>query len=251
MLPEKRSGQLSSIFWKARKTVVSWANRPVGVLSGVPSCPAWLRPAAPPCAVPRRPTHGMSGFWTRQVVPGHALHEKGFTKTNKRRSIGQQPGTKSGRRPADKPRINRGSTARCVPPSVYIGFRLFVLPRIVQDICLRCPGNLGGQRSGCLLGRPTHRHPISCPAPLRPAAPPCAAPPRPARGMSGFGLDKLRWVYTRLVVGRGQTNNCFVPPRIHSRARREQGTIRQAADRELERTCIRWDREKANDAIGD
>ena len=42
-----------------------------------------------------------------------------------RRYIGQQPGTKSGRRPGDKPRIIRGSTARLVPPSVYMGFPLF------------------------------------------------------------------------------------------------------------------------------
>ena len=31
------------------------------------------------------------------------------------------------RRALPVPVINRGSTARCVPPSVYIGFRLFVL----------------------------------------------------------------------------------------------------------------------------
>ena len=57
--------------------------------------------------------------------PGHALHEKGL----QGRSIGQQPGTKSGRRPADKPVINRLSTAGFVPPSVYMGFPLFVLPK--------------------------------------------------------------------------------------------------------------------------
>ena len=45
------------------------------------------------------------------------------------RYVGQQPGTKSGRRPGDKPVINRLSTAGFVPPSVYIGFPLFVLPR--------------------------------------------------------------------------------------------------------------------------
>ena len=53
---------------------------------------------------------------------------KGFTKTNRRRHTGQQPGTKSASRPDDKPRINRWSTAGFVSPSVYIGFPLFVLP---------------------------------------------------------------------------------------------------------------------------
>ena len=43
------------------------------------------------------------------------LASKGFTKTKRRRSAGQQPGTKSASRPGDKPRINRGSTADFVP----------------------------------------------------------------------------------------------------------------------------------------
>ena len=34
---------------------------------------------------------------------------------------------KGASRPGDIPVINRLSTGRCVPPSVYIGFRLFVL----------------------------------------------------------------------------------------------------------------------------
>ena len=47
--------------WKARGTVVSWANRPLGV----PSCPAPPCPAALPCAALPRPARGMSGFWIR------------------------------------------------------------------------------------------------------------------------------------------------------------------------------------------
>ena len=54
---------------------------------------------------------------------------KRFTETSRRRYTGMQPGTKSASRPADKPRINRWSTASFVPPSVYIGFSLFVLPK--------------------------------------------------------------------------------------------------------------------------
>ena len=52
---------------------------------------------------------------------------KGFTGTKRRRSTVRQPGTKRAPRPGDKPLINRWSTADFVPPSVYIGFRLFVL----------------------------------------------------------------------------------------------------------------------------
>ena len=59
--------------------------------------------------------------------PGHALHEKGLQRQIRRRSTVRQPGTKRASRPADKPLINRWSTADFVPPSVYTGFRLFVL----------------------------------------------------------------------------------------------------------------------------
>ena len=59
VLLKSRSGQLSSMPWRARETVVSWAKGPVGV----PSYPAPFRPAAPPCAA-----HGMSGFWDRQLA---------------------------------------------------------------------------------------------------------------------------------------------------------------------------------------
>ena len=45
--------------WRARRSVISWANRPVGV----PSCPAPPRPAAPPCAAPPRPARGMFELW--------------------------------------------------------------------------------------------------------------------------------------------------------------------------------------------
>ena len=41
---------------------------------------------------------------------------KGFTQTKRRRPTGQQPGRKSARGPADKPRINRGQT--CCQPVV-------------------------------------------------------------------------------------------------------------------------------------
>ena len=63
VLLKSRSGQVCSMLWKVRGTVVSWANRSVGA----PSCPAPPRPAAPPCAAPTRLARGTSGFWIRQV----------------------------------------------------------------------------------------------------------------------------------------------------------------------------------------
>ena len=60
--------------------------------------------------------------------PRACLARKLFAETFRRRSTGQEPGTTSGRHAADKPLGGRSSTARCVPPSAYIGFRLFVLP---------------------------------------------------------------------------------------------------------------------------
>ena len=53
---------------------------------------------------------------------------------------------------------------------------------------------MGRKRDGCILGDRTHRHPaLPCPAP--PAAPPCAAPSRPARGMSGFWVRQIMFFF--------------------------------------------------------
>ena len=102
-----RSGQVCTVPWKVRGTGVSWAKRSVGV----PCCPAPPRPAAPPRAAPTRPARGMSGFWTRQVVPANPFHashirEKTSAGTNRRRYNRQQPETNSVQRPADKPLVN-------------------------------------------------------------------------------------------------------------------------------------------------
>ena len=66
--------------------------------------------------------------------------------------FGQRPGTKSSRRPTDRPRINRSSTGRFVPLSVYIGIRLVVLPKsrpsvYIGIILLVLPANRPGQLS--------------------------------------------------------------------------------------------------------
>ena len=113
---------------------------------------------------------------------------KKVSETKKRRYSGQQPGTKSGRRPGDKPVIGRGSIGCFDPPSVYIGFPLFVLPKDRSRHCLRCPGGQQGQlspgRTDLSATRPALPRPAS---PLRRAP----TPPRPARGMSGFWLKQV------------------------------------------------------------
>ena len=104
------------------------------------------------------------------LFPGHALHEKGL-----QRQIGVGTLVSSQeRRALAVPLINRGSTADFVPPSVYIGLRLFVLPKRHPGQCLRFAG---GQETGLSPGRigPT----ASSPTQPRPPSPPRRAPPRP------------------------------------------------------------------------
>ena len=55
------------------------------------------------------------------------MHENGLQRQKGVVPLVGSQETKSASCPADKPRINRGSTGDFVPPSVYIGFRLFVL----------------------------------------------------------------------------------------------------------------------------
>ena len=71
-----------------------------------PRRPAPARRPAPPYRAPLRPAHGKSGFWIRQVEPIGAI---------RRRTIGQQPKTKSGRRLARQLLVSRSSSACRVP----------------------------------------------------------------------------------------------------------------------------------------
>ena len=78
---------------------------------------------------------------------------------------------------ADQPRVNllSFSSIRFTYHFVCSCFR-----RVVQDSCLRCPGDSGGlegKGNDCLLGEPTRRRP--CPAWPRSASPPAVR--RPAR----------------------------------------------------------------------
>ena len=111
---------------------------------------------------------------------------KGFTKTNGRRSTGQQPGTKSASRPADKPLTNCLSTGDFVPA---FGWHKMSLVRASGKTFKRFFHDaLEGTRDACLLGG------LFC---LRPVLTDPAPPPRralrpdPPVVRSGFGLD--RW----------------------------------------------------------
>ena len=147
----------------------------------------------------------------------------------RRRHSGQQPKTKSGRRPADKPRINRGSTAGFVPPTVYIGFPLFVLPQA----CPRGFSSIVWMVRGTVVS--WANRPIgvpSCPSPPRPAVPPCDAPSRPACGTSGFWI---RQIYASITSNfnlsspkPGQTTGGSG----RSGARRDGGAVRGRAGRD-------------------
>ena len=85
-----------------------------------------LDPAPPPRRAPRRdppvvcPGFGFDKF---VLIPGHALHEKGLQRQKGivPLVVGQE------QRALFVPLVNRRSTGDFVPPSVYIGFRLFVL----------------------------------------------------------------------------------------------------------------------------
>ena len=125
------------------------------------------------------------------ICLGHALHQEGL-----HRQKGVVPlVSNQERRALMAPVINRLATGRqpfVLLHSIYIGCRLSVLPKIL-------PGGLSSVHWGanvrCSLGRtdlpPSHPAPPHL-APLRPQAPPpCAAPPRPARGMSGFWIRQV------------------------------------------------------------
>ena len=110
-------------------------------------------------------------------IPGHALragyalHEKGLrTKTNRRRYIDQQPKTKGGRRPGNKPVINRGL---CSPSGLnrisLVRASEALFRTVVHD-------SLERTRDGCVLPERTRRRPILR-SPPHPAAPPCAPDP--------------------------------------------------------------------------
>ena len=111
-----------------------------------------------------------------------------ITETNRRRYIGQQPGTKSAFRPADKPLVNRWSTAGFVPPPVYIGFPLFVLAKRRSEQLFTVPWRA---RETVAFWADRNVGTLFCPASSRPAV--RRAPRRidPSVVCPCFRLDRL------------------------------------------------------------
>ena len=136
------------------------------------------------------------------------MHEKGLQRQIGVGTFGQHPGTKSGRRPAGKPWAHRLSTARCVPPSVYTGFRLLVLPERRSGKLLSMPWKpWGGNRVGYFLGERTRRRPV-LPGLARPRRP-AVRPPAPTRPWHGRVLDSrcICWNFRRVV--KNSCSGCF------------------------------------------
>ena len=107
---EKTFKTMFSIPWKASGKVVFKPGRP----DEIPFYPALPSFATPPCAASTRPAHSVSEFWIRQTLPGYALYEKGLL-----RQKGVHPLVSSKeQRALLVPRLNRGSTAGFIPPSV-------------------------------------------------------------------------------------------------------------------------------------
>ena len=105
----------------------------------------------------------------------NAWHEKNIYR-DKRRSTCEQPG----RRAAVVPLITVRKPVTVFSHSVYsvsMDFRLFVSLGKRSDSLSTMPWRQQGRRVVSWASRP---------APPRPALPPCAAPPRPARGIPRF-----------------------------------------------------------------
>ena len=114
----------------------------------------------------------------KRVVCEHFLDMpcmKKFTKTNKRRTIGQQPGTKSASGPGYKPLVNRLS---CSSIRLTWDFICSCLRRIVQEGHLRYPGEQDGRLFPGRIGPPPSP---PRPAPLRSAHPAAVGRPAPLR----------------------------------------------------------------------
>ena len=115
----------------------------------------------------------------------HALHETGLQRqTSFSPLVSSQE-----QRALFFPLINRGSTACCVPSSVYIGFLFFSCVRKnVQATRLRC---LGKYRDARFWGELFCRRPVL----PDPALAPRRAPrPHPPVVCLGFGLERCRFL---------------------------------------------------------
>ena len=124
---------------------------------------------------------------------------KRFAMTIRHRSISQQPGTKSGRRPAGKARVQRSScslvrfTCTVVLPKRLRGHLCSSLWKSKWKVVLwpnrsvpPCPGS-AAPRSPRLDSRRAARTPLASPGSVQPRP----AVLRPARGMSGFWIRQV------------------------------------------------------------
>ena len=119
----------------------------------------------------------------KNLIPGYALRGKRFTKTNRRRSTGQQPGTKSARGPAAKPRVKRGL---CSSTGLH---RISFVRGCEETFRTVVYDTMGGWQDRRLLGRSNRRHAVlPGPAPPRRPAMRRADPPEVC---PGFGLDRF------------------------------------------------------------
>ena len=116
---------------------------------------------------------------------------KRFTGTNKRRYIGLQPGSKSCRRPADKPLINRGSPAVFFSNDLHRNYFVRAAEKLFGTVIFDA---LEGARDGYFLREQTCRRP-TLPSPPRPDASPCAARPDPPVVCPVYGDKKapIHW----------------------------------------------------------
>ena len=89
----------------------------------------------------------------------------------------------------------------CVPPLVYTGFRLFVLPKNVQDSCCRSSGGQKGQIFACRTDPSAFRSAQPVPAPPPHSTPPNTVPPVVCLGWSSallhFGSHRKRFMQKR------------------------------------------------------
>ena len=136
------------------------------------------------------------------IFPEVPRMKRVYKNKKRRRSTGQQSGTKSACGPADTPVVNRSSTARCVPRS---GLHWISFVRASEETSRTVAyGALEG-KDGRLVVSLAHRPAAATsrpdpprPAPPRSPRPPCRrAPSRPGPPMVclGFGLYKYTYTY--------------------------------------------------------
>ena len=135
------------------------------------------------------------------------------------------------------PLINRGQTANepvvnrrfCSSGGFQYELDCSFFRTNLQDSVL---DTLEGEREGCLLAGSTQRHPV---VPLRPAALLCAAPTRPARGVSVFWIRQVYIGIPSFVLAQGCADvyqacrSIVVRVCIHSASRNEECLLCPAA----------------------